>query len=88
MDQLEIEQVLDHDVWLLRLNGDGQTFDAVCTVWRLEEDLLFVAAGMSRVPDGMGRILAQARQPFIDKGFRRMRYVSGGVMADVTIKAG
>lgn len=78
MDKVDIEQVGEYPVWILRLNGDGRTFQAVCCSWLAGPNEIFIAAGMSKVHGGLVKMVTLAQPFFKSKGASKLRYIHNG----------
>ena len=87
MDSLETEQ-LDPilNVWHLRLNGNGKTFDAICTVHPETTNQLYVSGAVSLVPRGIPRLLRLGSQWALTQGYVTLRYVHNGRQRIIHLK--
>lgn len=61
--------------WIVRLNGNGVTFDAVCTVVEIDSETIKALGAMSAKRLGMFQLLNEAAWHFRDMGYKRLCYV-------------
>lgn len=61
--------------WIVRLNGDGVTFDAVCTVIEIDRETIKAIGAMSAKRLGMLQMLNEAAVHFRAMGYKRLCYV-------------
>lgn len=76
------------NVWEVRLNGDGEEFDAICIVKAEADDTAYISGLMSRVPRGWHRIAKLGKPKLYEMGFRRMRYRRNSVDYTVELTPG
>lgn len=65
----------DLNVWIVRLNGNGVTFDAVCTVVEIDSETIKALGAMSAKRLGMLQMLNEAAVHFRAMGYKRLCYV-------------
>lgn len=80
MDTLEFKRIAPNlRAWHARLNGNGNDYDAICTVQATSEDVAEITGLMSRVPKGWHRIAKLGKPALYRMGFRTMTYRRNGV---------
>lgn len=65
--------------WIIRLNGDGNTFDAVCTVVHKTDSLLEIKAALSKLGSGVFvSMLLDIADYFSDLGYKNIIFTHNG----------
>lgn len=76
---IEIEELsTTPKVWILRLDGDGNTFNAVCTVVHKDDDTVEAKGACSRVAGGVLEILLKSSKYFLKLGYSKLSYKHNG----------
>lgn len=72
---VEIEELVNDQVWMLRLNGDGSTFDAVCVITRIDPLTIYACAALSLIPGGITELTRLSKPYFKEKGYTHYQYI-------------
>ena len=75
---IEIEELVKDEVWIIRLNGDGSTFDAVCVIVRLDAVTIYACAALSLIKGGATEITKLSKPYFKEKDFTHYQYKHNG----------
>lgn len=76
-DALEVTPL--HLSWALRLNGDGNTFDASCVVQHVDNDTVEVLLAQSKRYGGILKTFKLAKAHFKSLGYKTIIYEHNGV---------
>lgn len=72
---VEIDTLVADEVWILRLNGDGSTFDAVCVITRIDAKTIYACAALSLIKGGVTEIAKLSKPFFKELGYTHYQYI-------------
>jgi len=75
-DTLEVSPLIL--IWKCRLNGDGNSFDAMCDVTHLDDDTIEVSGALTAVEGGIYAVQKLAKGEFKERGYTHYQYRHNG----------
>lgn len=73
------------NIWYARLNGDGITFDAVCTIRAIKSDTLAIEGLCSRSNKDIKELFDAIYDEFKYSSYDKIRYVRRGKVKEMKI---
>lgn len=76
--------------WILRLNGDGATFDAVCTIFEVASDRVVALGALSNAAkkNGMMQMIVDCKDYFVSEGFLHLEFTHNHKQFEFNLKTG